>query len=224
MAKKNLNFENNPDCFKDYYKHTPTLNGFEGTLSFVKECLLKYFPESDPESIENAATGITCGFRYCITAEEKLGMTKALCSLISENKETGALSVFSKLIDESYRYSLLYNSICNIEHSTIKDFNTVARKFLVKLDIWKEKYIDENEQFWTVEWDIEYYRILWRGRYVESYEEFRELCHFVGVAYLGLDYQSIWGLRELHIKIIWENMDYIKKYKWQLKSPRYPKY
>ena len=211
-----------------HFRHTPKLIEFEDAFKFVKDLLENTLSDNDirlkehafvnfNSSIEKAALGITCGYRYCVQINEKLDLIESFFSILTVDNKNNSSEILVKIERERNKYKI-FNNICQISHSEIKGFFRIARDFLILIGIWKksEDYIDSNEEFWVEEWDIEYYRILWRARYVKSYEEFYELCHCIGICYLSFYYNEIWGIDEKDLKKIWCNIDLLRDIKWEI--------
>jgi hypothetical protein len=112
-------------------------------------------------------------------------------------------------IDEiRYSHSLL-KPIYDSSYEDVADFYEQAEDFLVKTGVWERKNGSIDE--WDQEWDIELHPILWRARYIHSFDELLDLYQAVCTIKLGIHHENIMWYSPA---LIWKKISSWKSIKW----------
>jgi hypothetical protein len=202
--------ENPPIPIK--FKYAPRQPGYKEISLALEQIIKKVLKISNGDGvtqsgIEVLASNITSSSRYCINE-------KQLSSFINVNigfceKESAELAREINTIRSNHP---LLKPICDSDYKDVEGFSEKAADFLVEIGIWEMKDGSINEC--DLEWDLEYFPILWRARYVDSYNEFFDLYQTVWIYMLSIKLGKI-SNQDCPRKI-WDNIDAWKSIKWRV--------
>jgi hypothetical protein len=175
----------------------------------VQEVL--WIPDGDKAAqpgIETLASNVASASRYCINEQELTSFIKV--NLEYYEKESAEIASGINKIRASHH---LLKPICDSDYKDVVGFYGQAADFLVEVGFWEMK--DGSIDSWDLEWDLEFYPILWRARYVHSYDEFFDLYQTLCTLWLGVNHGMI--NKRYDPEKIWKNIDTWKNITWAVK-------